>query len=226
MSQPPALQLGEQTAGAFMPQNLSEVTLRPRRVEEAQVLHGKCQVHVVNVLDGQDVDFAPHLTRPEDGSAGPNRLGDVLVLQVNEILLRQLLHRLQIVLVDEADGHQVGRVIELPKGEEFVFQVTIRRAVEVQSHPRAGGEPAEGVLFVGRGPFHLIRPPHVVEAVLLVFALHDFQLGLHADFAEKGPLEKRHETGQRRLEIQTRHVEVEIRVFGGRERVRTSATFA
>ena len=71
---------------------------------------------------------------------------------------------------------------------------------------------------------HLIGPPHVIEAVLFVLALHDLELVLDAALPEDGTLEEGDEALESVLERGGRNIEVEIGVLGGGVSIGTAAT--
>ncbi len=60
---------------------------------------------------------------------------------------------------------------------------------------------------------YLISPPHIIEPILLMLTLHDFQLILNADLPENGLFEEGHKSGQGVVEMFAGDVKVEVGVF-------------
>ena len=148
-------QLRKEAFGAFVAEQLDDVAFGAGRPEDGvQVVHGEGQVHVEDVLDGDNVDLGPHLAGSER-LVGPDRLGDVLVGDAQEVRLGRLLEVVQAGVVDQASGHQVGGVVGLEEGEELVAEVAVGRVGGVEGGSGAGRKAAEGVMFVGCGPLNL-----------------------------------------------------------------------
>ena len=62
---------------------------------------------------------------------------------------------LQISIVNNADSHQICRVLSFEKVEHFVFQIFVWFRVDVESFTSSGGEVTEGMSGVGRGSLDL-----------------------------------------------------------------------
>ena len=133
-------ELGEQSLGSLVSDELRHVAAGAGGVVLVEVFHGEGEVGVVDVLDRHHVDHDAHLARPE-GLARPDALRDVLVGDGEEVLLGDLLHPVEALVVHEAGAHQVGRVVVLPKVVQLVAQVPLRavgrrgRGVHFQSVP-------------------------------------------------------------------------------------------
>ena len=57
--------------------------------------------------------------------------------------------------MNDADSHQIGRVLSFEKVEHFVFQIFVGFRVDVESFASSCGEVTEGMSGVGRGPLDL-----------------------------------------------------------------------
>ena len=69
-------------------------------------------------------EFKSKLIFAEDWTS-PYRLWNILVGYHRQFFKCNLLHLLQIRIVDETNSHQISRILPLEKVEHFVFQVFI-----------------------------------------------------------------------------------------------------
>ena len=86
---------------------------------------------------------------------GPDGFWNVLIWNSEEKFFGQTLQLIQAAVVQQTNGHEIGRVVDLEEVVQLVLEIAVRTLRKIQGLSGACGKSTEGVILVGSGSLHL-----------------------------------------------------------------------